>query len=129
MTTNNKDKSIESKNLNDKYIRGTSKLWKNSNEEYIKDYFFKSKRIGRQFLRDDSISYLEIYEDIKLNTLGLTNKITLLTIPSDNNSPIYEEKNILGFRYYEKNCNVKCNYFTLIKKTEKDFIFWKKTKK
>lgn len=128
MATSKKEKSIESQNLNDKYINGTAKLWKYDNEINIKDYVINKKTIGRQFIRNDSLSYLEIYEDIRLNTLGLTNQITLLSIPSDDNSPIYEEKNILGFRYYENNCNVKCNYFTLIKKNGKGFYILEKNK-
>ena len=64
----NKEKSKESKNLHDKYFHGTSKLWKNDSEKSIQNYYINDKIIGRQFIKNDFISYAEIYRDLRLNS-------------------------------------------------------------
>ena len=90
-------------NIYGKFISGTQKLWKNEKSNLIETYISDKKEIGRKFLKNDSVSYYEIYEDKRLNILGHSKKISLLFNPNeDSNHPI-DIKNNFGFRYYEKN--------------------------
>ena len=103
MNDSNKIVFDEEVNIYGKYISGTQKLWKNEQSNLIEAYILDKKEIGRKFLKNDSVSYYEIYEDKRLNILGHSKKISLLFNPNeDSNHPI-DIKNNFGFRYYEKN--------------------------
>ena len=127
MNTSIKVNSNEEHNIYDKYISGTEKLWKNEKSNFIQEYILDKKVIGRKFLINDSISYYEIFEDKRLNILGQSEKISLLSFSKEDNPDLVDTKNCFGFRYYEKNKSEKCNYFTLIKKGKKGYYILEKT--
>lgn len=114
-------------NKYDQFINKTEKLWKTNNQKYIQDLESEKKIIGRKFLVGDQISYLEIFEDQKLTILGLSKKITLLYLPLDNQNNQYDPNNCIGFRYYQKDWNEKCNYFTLINRYKKKYYILEKS--
>lgn len=103
-------------NLYDKYIEGTEKLWGNYNSNLINDYIFNQKIIGRKFMKEEKVSYFEIFNDPRTSILGMSSKISLLYIPSGLKNEKFDEINCIGFRYYEENQFKICHYFTLIKK-------------
>ena len=119
------NENIKENNSYVKYFSGTTKLWNHNQISSIEKYFVDDKEIGRKILKNNSISYLEIFEDKRLNVLGLTKRISLLFVPESKLEP----KNCIGFRYYEKNNKDKCNYFTLIKKDKKGYLILEKSKK
>ena len=61
-------------NKYDKYVENTEKLWKTENQNLIQNLEHENKVIGRKFLIDDKIGYIEIFEDKKFNILGLSKK-------------------------------------------------------
>lgn len=126
MNSNEKTLFNEENYIYDKYISGTQKLWKNEKSDFIQAYILDKKEIGRKFLKNNSVSYYEIFEDKRLNILGQTKKISLLFFPMEDNVQPFEMKNCFGFRYYEKNVRDKCNYFTLIKKEKKGYYILEK---
>ena len=113
-------------NIYGKFISGTQKLWKNEKSNLIETYISDKKEIGRKFLKNDSVSYYEIYEDKRLNILGHSKKISLLFYPNEDINHPFDIKNNFGFRYYEKDNREKCNYFTLIKKKKKGYYILEK---
>ena len=113
----------EKENLFDDYFTGTEKLWKNDNPKNINDILCETKICGRQFLKQGQISYLEIFEDKRTNLLGMSNKISLLYIPHECKNNEYNENKCIGFRYYDKNKEEKCHYFTLIKRYDNSRFF------
>ena len=123
MESNEPKEIIDNYNLYGKYFSGTEKLWKHESKKLIKEIIENDKEIGRKFLRGSSVSYIEIFEDKKLNVLGLTKRISLLLIPDKE----INSKNCIGFRYYENNNKDKCNYFTLIKKNTKGYFILEKS--
>ena len=95
--------------------------------KYIQDLFIKEEILGRKFLnKNNSISYLEIFEDIRFNILGLSKKISLLYSPSNNNIEQYNKEHCFGFRFYSKSKKEICKYFTLIKKYNKKYYILEK---
>ena len=72
MESNEPKEIIDNYNLYGKYLSGTEKLWKHESKKLIKEIIENDKEIGRKFLRGSSVSYIEIFEDKRLNVLGLT---------------------------------------------------------
>lgn len=72
-------------------------------------------------------SYFEIFKVRRYNILGLSNQISILYLPLDNNNDQYDKSRLLGFRYYEKNNKEKCNHFTLINRYNKRYYILEKT--
>lgn len=126
MNDSNQIKIDEELNIYGKYISGTQKLWKSEKSNFIEAYILDKKEIGRKFLKNDSVSYYEVYEDKRLNILGHSKKISLLYYPFEDSNHPFDIKNCFGFRYYEKNNREKCNYFTLIKKGKKGYYILEK---
>ena len=126
MSVHGQNETSEDFNFYGKYIAGTEKLWKKDDFNYIEKIINYGKVIGRKYLVNKYISYLEIWEDKRLNVMGLSKKISLLVIPDEKSEDILNFKNCFGFRYYEKNNIDKCEYFTLIKKGRKGYFILEK---
>lgn len=120
---------IEKNNLYDEFFQGTKKLWKDDNSELIKYLYLENIVIGRTFIKKGKISYFEIFEDKRSNILGMSKKITFLYAPNEINNEKYNDKKIIGFRYYEIDKARKCNYFTLVKKYDLRFFILEKEEK
>ena len=130
MSEINKNGINKIENLYDKYIMGTSKLWKNSDGKDIQDIKDdKGNIIGRKFISKNKVLYYEIFEDERFNILGLSSQITFLFIPKEENNDLYCNNNCIGFRYYENSKNLKCRYFTLIKKYNNRYYILEKNDK
>ena len=126
------DSKTANRNINDKYIEKTEILWLKTPQNYIKDYIYKNKLLGRIFLNEDSsASYYEIFEDKRFMALGMSKRITILYSPDKINNSEYDKNNIIGFRYYqiEDIKNKKCKYFTLIKKYNNRYYILEKNDK
>ena len=126
MSTSEQNEASEDFKFYGKYIAGTEKLWKNNDCKFIEKIIIDGKVIGRKYLVNKSISYLEIWEDKRLNVIGLSKKISLLFIPNEKSEDILNFKNCFGFRYYGNNNMDKCDYFTLIKKSRKGYYILEK---
>ena len=74
-------KKYEHKDLYNEIFRGTAKLWKvyDSNTDLIDNRDF-----GRVFLKNGKASYYEIFEEPRTNIIGLSNKISILYSPLEN---------------------------------------------
>ena len=110
-----------------RYILRHREIMEIRTPKYIQDLFIKEEILGRKFLnKNNSISYLEIFEDIRFNILGLSKKISLLYSPSNNNIEQYNKEHCFGFRFYSKSKKEICKYFTLIKKYNKKYYILEK---
>ena len=121
----NNIKQFEHKNIYDDYFLKTAKLWKNPDSE-IK--LIENKSFARIFFKNIKPAYFEIFEEPRTELLEISKKISLLYAPFDNDKHNYDKNYFLGFRYYEKNKLEKCNYFTLVKKQDKQFFILEKEK-
>ena len=121
----NEIKQIEHKNLYDEYFIGTAKLWKNYDSQIDS---IKNSNFGRIFFKNDKTSYFEIFEEPRIEIMGISKKISLLYAPLGNDNNNYDKDKCIGFRYYEKDKIEKCNYFTLVRKYDKRFFILEKDK-
>ena len=117
---------IDEKNLYDKYIDDSPKLFEENQADFILKYIIENKVIGRIFLnKKKEEKYYEIFEEERFKILGLPKKITLLYLP-EKNKTIYD-KTLIGFRFY-KNADFfqKEKYYTLIKKYRNKYYILEK---
>ena len=116
---------LQDKYLYNNYFQSTAKLWKEYDSE-IK--LFEEINSGRIFFKNEKPSYFEIYKEPRLEIMGISENISVLYAPSEEDKNKYDEKRCIGFRYYEKNNKEKCNYFTLIKRYDNRFFILEKEK-
>ena len=88
---------------NYKYFEGTAKYQNEKESDYITNFYDKNNKvIGRKFLnKDKKVKYLELFENKKLEVIGISTNITLIHSYSHD----YNENDIkkfIGFRYYQK---------------------------
>ena len=103
-------KIIEKPNLYDKYFEGSEKLWENTETKLIEELISDNKIIGRKFLKNKEVLYLEIFENSITSVLGMSKNITLLYIPNEEKKEEFNKDKCIGFRYYENSCHKKCKY-------------------
>ena len=95
-------KEILKDEQNYKYFEGTVKYKDIKNTEYIKSINDKGEEIGRIFLdKNKKQKYIEIFNNAKMNVLGISSNITFLHSFSNNEKQNYNPNEFLGFRYYE----------------------------
>ena len=116
---------LQNKYLYNDYFQKTAKLWK---EYDPKLKLFEKIDSGRIFLKNGTPSYYEIYKEPRLRIMGISEKISILYPPLEKDNHKYDEKNCIGFRYYEKSNEEKGNYFTLVKRYDNRFFVLEKGK-
>ena len=124
------NKTIPTKvNKYNEYFKGTSKLTKESNQ-YIKDIVNKNAIIGRRYYnKENKILYLEIFNNKKLDLLGISKNITFIHLYEPNVELEYNENKIIGFKYYENGpLDKNINYFTLVNKYDSKYFILEKDK-
>ena len=84
-----------------------------------KTNFIKNNSLGRIFYseKNNKVCYFEIfYDELILEIQNLSNQISFLFLPLENDNSNYDQKKCFGFRYYNDNNKKDINnYFTLIK--------------
>ena len=116
---------LQNKYLYNDYFQKTAKLWK---EYGSKMKLFENINSGRVFFKNGIPSYYEIYKEPRLRIMGISEKISILYPPLEKDNYKYDEKNCIGFRYYEKSNEEKGNYFTLVKRYDNRFFVLEKGK-
>ena len=71
---------------------------------------------------------MEIYNNAKMNVLGISSNITFLHSYSNNEKQNYNLNEFIGFRYYKDGTKKTGKFFTIIKKTIPNISFLKKMK-
>ena len=116
----------DKKNKFDEYFEMTEKL--SNNSQYIKDFSFDEKLIGRKYLnKDNEIKYIEIFNNKKYNILRISQNITFLHLYESNEDKKFNENKFIGFRYYDKGPNnPDSKYFTLINRYNSKYYILEK---
>ena len=121
-----KDLPPKKDNLYDDCFEMTEKI--SSNYKYIEDFVIDKKIIGRKFFnKNKEIKYIEIFNNKKLNLIGISPNITFIHAYEPKLENKFDEDNFIGFRYYEEGLNVpNSKYFTLIKRYESKYFILEK---
>ena len=121
-------KEILKDEQNSKYFEGTVKYTDIKRSEYIKSINIKSEEMGRIFLdKNKKEKYVEIFNNAKMNVLGISSNITFLHSFSNNEEQNYNPNEFIGFRYYTNGIKKSGKYFTIIKKNYSKFFILEKS--
>lgn len=122
-------KEILKDEQNSKYFEGTVKYIDTKKSEYIKSINDKDEEIGRIFLdKNKKEKYLEIFNNAKMNVLGISSNITFLHSFSNNEKQNYNPNKFIGFRYYTNGLEKSGKFFTIIKKNYSKYFILEKNK-
>ena len=119
---------IKKGNLYDKYLNGSEKLT-NEKSSFITEILNENKIIiGRKFFGENNqIKYIEMFNNEKMNLLGISKNITF--IHEYKFGKEIDTNEFMGFRYYEYGpLSENLNYFTLLKKYESKYYILEKNK-
>lgn len=116
-------------NLYDDCFEMTEKI--SSNPKYINDFVIDEKILGRKFCnKKGEIKYLEIFNNKKLELIGISPNITFLHAYEPKLKFKYNENDFIGFRYYETGFSApNSKYFTLIKRYDSKYDILEKNEK
>ena len=122
-------KEILKDEQNSKYFEGTVKYIDTKKSEYIESINDKDEEIGRIFLdKNKKEKYLEIFNNAKMNVLGISSNITFLHSFSNNEKQNYNPNKFIGFRYYTNGLEKSGKFFTIIKKNYSKYFILEKNK-
>ena len=112
---------------NYKHLEGTINSKNIKNSEYIKPIIEGDEEIGRIFLdKNKNEKYIEMFNNGKMNLLGISNNITFLHLFSKSEQQNYNPNEFIGFRYYENRKNKSAKFFTIIKKNYSKYFILEK---
>ena len=69
---------------------------------------------------------MEIYNNAKMNVLGISSNITFLHSYSNNEKQNYNPNEFIGFRYYKDGAKKTGKFFTIIKKNYSKYFILEK---
>ena len=114
---------------NDKHFEGTVNYKNIKISEYIKPIIENDIVIGRIFLdKNKKEKYVEIFNNLKMNILGISAEITFLHKYEKFENKNYNPNEFIGFRYYEDRKNESTKFFTIIKKNYSKYFILEKNK-
>ena len=122
-------KEILKDEQNYKYFEGTVKYTDIKMSVYIKSIIYKGEEVGRIFFdKNKKEKYLEIFNNAKMNVLGISSNITFLHSFSNEEKQNYNPNEFIGFRYYINGAKKSGKYFTIIKKNYSKYFILEKNK-